>query len=155
MLRILFLAVMATVLPIANARGQDGSLDLRAKLASLSPSRIKLEFTLRNSGSVPLEFFASDLPWGTRHSLMLVPVTNDPEARRIEEVLYIDDPKPGQVTIKPGEQSSGTVDLLRRLPSLPKFLKTREVIMFWSFQPTQLNGRQMRRTSGAVVLPKL
>src|SRR5258707_4925965 len=104
MLRKLLLAVMATVLPIANAAGQDGSFDLRAKLAALSPSRITLEFTLRNSGSVPLEFFAADLPWGTRHSLMLVPVTNDSEAHRIAEALYVDDPKPGQVTVKAGEQ---------------------------------------------------
>ena len=155
MLRELLLAVMATALPIANAGGQDGSLDVGAKLAVLSASRIALEFTLRNSGSVPFEFFAADLPWGTRHSLMAVPVTNDAEARRIAEALYVDDPKPGQMTIKAGEQLSGSVDLSRRFPSLAEALKTREVIVFWSFQPTQVNGTQVHRTSGAVVLPKL
>ncbi len=155
MLRKLLLAVMATVLPIANAAGEEGSLDVQARLAALAATRIALEFTLRNSGSVPLEFFASDLPWGIQLSLMLVPVTNDPEARRIAEALYVDDPRQGQVTIKAGEQLSGTVDLLHRFPSLPKFLKTREVIVFWSFQPRQVNRTQMHRTSGAVVLPKL
>ncbi len=155
MLRKLLLVVMATVLPIANAAGQEGSLDVQAKLTALSPTRITLEFTLRNSGSVPLEFFASELPWGIQLSLMLVPVTNDSEARRIAEALYVDDPRVGQVTIKAGEQLSGTVDLLHRFPTLPKFLKTREVIVFWSFQLRQVGGTQMPRTSGAVVLPKL
>jgi hypothetical protein len=155
MLRKLLLAVMATVLPIANAAGEEGSLDVQARLAALSASRIALEFTLRNSGSVPLEFFASELPWGIQLSLMLVPVTNDSGARRIAEALYVDDPRVGQVTIKAGEQLSGTVDLLHRFPTLPNFLKTREVIVFWSFQPTQVNRTQMHRTSGAVVLPKL
>ncbi len=149
------LAVMAMALSVANAAGQDGSLDVQAKPAVLSPSRIALEFTLRNSGTVPLDFFASDLPWGIQHSFMLVPVTNDPEARRIAEALYVDDPRQGQVTIRPGDQLSGIVDLSRRFPSLAELLKTREVIVFWSFQPTQVNGTQMHRTSGTVVLPKL
>jgi hypothetical protein len=155
MVRKLLSAVMAMALSTANAANQDGSLDVQAWLAALSPTRITLEFTLRNSGAVPLEFYASDLPWGIQHSLMLVPVTNNPEARRIAEALYVDDPRVGQVTIKAGEQLSGTVDLLHRFPSLPKFLKIREVILFWSFQPTLVNGSQMHRTSGAVVLPKL
>ena len=87
-------------------------------------------------------------------ALMLVAVTNSSEASRIAEALYVDDPRVGQVTIKAGEQLSGTVDLLHRFPSLPKVLKTREVVVFWSFVPKQTDGTRMPRTSGAVVLAK-
>jgi hypothetical protein len=154
MLRKLLPVVVAMLLSIANAAGQDGALDVRAKVAVLSPSRIALELTLRNPGLVPLDLFAADVPWGTRQSLMLVPVTNDRETRRIDEALYIDDPKPGQVSVKAGGQLSGIVDLSRRFPTLLEVLKTREVIVFWSFQPTPVNGTPLDRTSGAVVLPK-
>ena len=118
MLRKLRLVVMAVVLSVVNASAQDGSLELRARVAALSPSRITLDFSLLNSASVPLDFFAADLPWATRRSLMLVPVTNDSEAQRIAEALYVDDPKPGQVTVKARDQLSGTVDLSRRPKSV-------------------------------------
>ena len=69
MFKTLLVAVIAAGLPIADGAGQERALDVQAREFVLSPRRIELELTLRNSAAVPLEFYASDLPWGVPHSL--------------------------------------------------------------------------------------
>jgi hypothetical protein len=155
MLKSLVVAALVLISGIQSATATEAPLELRTKLVEALHDKIALNVTVRNTQSIPVELNKADLPWGTRHALMLVAVTNDTEATRVDEALFIDDPGPGQVVLKPLGELSGSVDLLRRFPTLLGLLKTHEVIVFWSYRPQQTNGTQLQQISGAVILKKL
>jgi hypothetical protein len=155
MLKPLLIVAFVFVSAVPNAIAMDTSFELRTELVESPHGLLVLHVTLRNMQSTSVELYKGDLPWGTRHALMLVAVTNDTEAKRIDEALYIDDPGPGQVVLKPRGELSGAIDLIRRFPTLPEVLKAHEVIVFWSYRPQQTNGTAVQRISGAVVLKKV
>ncbi len=155
MLKSLVTAALVLISGIQCATATETALELRTKLVESLHGKIALDLTVRNAQSIPVELNKADLPWGTRHALMLVAVTNDTEAKRLDEALFIDDPGPGQVVLKPLGELTGSVDLLRRFPTLLELLKTHEVIVFWSYRPQQTNGTELQQISGAVILKKL
>lgn len=117
--------------------------------------RPTLEIAISNSRATSIKLYSADLPWATRHSLLLVAMTNDSQQSRIDEALYVDDPGPGYTVIGPKDTKTGSIDLTRRFPDLSKVRRESEVIIFWSYQAKLVTGEQTRRVSGAVVLPKL
>jgi hypothetical protein len=143
------------------ARGADGvpaertnsTLELTVTVAKLTNTNCILEVSVRNTCPQPLLVFQNDLPWMSRHSLLILLVESGSQNRLIEEQLFIDDPKAGQVGIKPGEILKGRIDLARRFPKLPGVLETKDVFLFWSYQLKPVDEQPEQRIGGFLLLP--
>jgi hypothetical protein len=116
------------------------------------PEQMSLDISITNTGDQPITLYKADLPWGTRHSLILVPITSDQKQRRLEESLFVDDPGPGTVTIQPSQRLSGRVELSKRFPELLTIVKKTDVIIFWSYQAELTSGTKTSRISGGRLL---
>jgi hypothetical protein len=140
---------------VVAADVQPVPIEVQATLSgSMSKSGI-VEFKLKNTGYQPISLYASDLPWGVRTSIMLVPVLLGADQAPLEPALYIDDPGPAVVIIAPAATLHGSVELVSRFPRLPAVLKERGVMLFWSYRVNLIDGRATVRQSGAVELPAL
>jgi hypothetical protein len=129
------------------------ALKLKLGVSELTDTNCIIEVSVLNTGSKPLTVFQNDLPWMSRHSLFVVVVQSGPEKRLIEEHLFIDDPKAGQVTIKPGESLNGHIEISRRFPTLLESLEEKDVFLFWSYELKCLGKPLGQRTGGFLLLP--
>lgn len=134
--------------------GEFSDLRLRVSPVHLPGNEWKLDIQLEYYGKEQVTIYRSNLPWGIRYSLLLVPIVLDPIKTRLEESQYIDDPGPEQLILNPGDKLSGTVKLLNRFPDLGKVAQERDVIIFWSYQFRSIEGQVFQRLSGAVIIPK-
>ena len=68
-------------------------------VAQCSPASVLLSMSLTNGSKKYMEFYKSDLPWGTKSSIVLVLVSNSPDPEMIKPALYIDDPGPDLLSV--------------------------------------------------------
>lgn len=130
------------------------SIAVRAAVETGAPEPLSLKVSIANAGDQSINLFRADLPWGTRHALLLIPITLDQTAKRLDESLYVDDPSPGTITLSPSQESSGHIDLRRRFPGLSATLERTDIILFWSYQCELLDGTKTNRVSGAIVISR-
>jgi hypothetical protein len=128
------------------------ALSVTAAVGLTAQTQTVLTFKMINQSGRPLTFDTSSLPWGVRYSVLLVAVTNDANVERIAESLPIQDPAPSDSILAPKGEWSGIVNLVSRFPELPRYLKSRDIIVFWSYQPTLTDGTSLSRASGSVLL---
>lgn len=138
----------------ASASEMKVPINIEARLLVERPTQLAMQITVVNSGRRALRFYEADLPWATRHSMVLVAITNDRERTRLDEALTIDDPGPRRLTLEPGGKMSGTIDLVGRFPKLLRTLQERPVILFWTYQTKTLDDENTTRASDALVIPR-
>jgi hypothetical protein len=131
------------------------SITVHATVETGQSDDLNLKLSITNVSNRSITLFKSDLPWATRHALLVVPVTADQKASRLEEALYVDDPGPGSTTLAPSQELSGRVQLKRRFPGLSAALEHTDVILFWSYQTELSNKEKTNRVSGAVLIPQV
>jgi hypothetical protein len=140
--------------PALEAAEVQPVIAIEAKISPALDRGRDLEISITNPGNQAITMFKANLPWSTRHSLLLVAVTADRSARRLNEALYVDDPSPGAVTVPPSQVLSGHIDLDQRFPELNEARKHSEIILFWSYETELLNNVRTNRVSGTVVIPQ-
>ena len=113
-----------------------------------------LKFEMRNLAKSPLEMYESNLPWGIQISTRLYAFELDAEQTQLEEALYIDDPGPNEIVLKPGAVLHGNIFLEWRFPSLLEVTKTHDVIVFWTYLPRSVNQVRGERFGGWVMVPR-
>lgn len=133
------LAEPATGLTVAVSTVTDkaGNTDLRVRV--------------KNEGSNSLELFRAGLPWGNSRSMYTQPIKNrTPLTPRVA----IDDPVAGTITLNPGDELQGEINLLERFPTLRTDLQTGPLDLLWTYQATQTNGKVADRFGGWILLPQ-
>src|SRR5262249_35617243 len=113
-----------------------------------------IEFSLTNTGSSSLDMYKSDLPWGIRSSTLLIAVQLNAERSSVPEALYIDDPGPTTVTLRPGQTFTGQINLVDRFPQFLKALTETDVVVFWTYVPTRIDGTDGARFGGFIHIPR-
>jgi hypothetical protein len=116
--------------------------------------KIQLDISLTNRTGQPITIYEHSLPWVGYYSLMLVAVSADSPGTVLEKQRPIDDPGPNLATLEAGETRSGTIDLPRRFPGLVDALKQRDVVAFWSYACTPVEGAPLPRSAGGLVLSR-
>lgn len=142
--------------PVAIASDKaENSADLKV-VASLAASKKlpTLQFKVSNTTTNTIQFYSADLPWASRHSIILLLVENDASHTIVREELPVDDPVTGTQKIAPGDVLEGNVILPKRFPELRKVLTQREVILFWSYRLKPLSGPALARCGGWLLIPK-
>ena len=127
---------------------------LNAEVRNSNDGKSQLAFDLEYVGDKPARIFESNLPWGIRHSLLLVAVCLDGKRSSIAELEYIDDPTPSVVSLQPGQKARGSIDLSDRFPKLGECLAKRDAIIFWSYQFVPVDGAPSTRINGGVQISK-
>lgn len=127
---------------------------MQAKLAVEGDrSGAKLNLSLTNESGEALTVYRHALPWVGSSSILLIAAQTDRPGTLLEKTLPVDDPGPEQVTIAPGVTVSGTIALPQRFPGFEEALRSRDVVVFWSYQCVTVAGQTLPRTSGAVLFP--
>jgi hypothetical protein len=110
-------------------------------------------FTITSNSNKEITIHKHNLPWGSRLSLTLVAVELNTNTY-LKQKLYIDDPSPTKLTIKPGESISGKISLNKRFYDLDKVLKNKDIIIFWSYQLFNAGTSGNERIGGWFVITK-
>jgi hypothetical protein len=134
----------------AGAERHDVKLSVRAATAPKPVLDIDFEYV----GKTSIRIYKSDLPWGIRRSVVLVAMCLNGAQTLIPELEYIDDPTPDIVTIEPGQQFHGTINLEERFTTLDGCLKANDALVFWSYQLSPIEAAPIARVSGGIVVPK-
>jgi hypothetical protein len=113
-----------------------------------------LKLTLANASDEPVTVYRHSLPWVGSSSILLVAVQTDRLGTVLAKNTPVDDPGPEQVTIAPGETMSGTISMADQFPDFANAIKSRDVIAFWSYECTPVQGVPLARVSGAVLFPR-
>lgn len=129
-------------------------MERQAKLSVEAESPHRLKLTLTNASDAPLVLYRHSLPWVGNSSILLLAVKADRLGTVLEKKLPVDDPGPEQVTIAPGATMSGTISLSDRFPDFDNAIRDRDVIAFWSYECTPVQGPPLPRVSGAVLFPR-
>jgi len=83
--------------------------------------------------------------------MIVTGVTSD--GRCLERVFPIDDPSPEQISLKPNESVSGSVNLEKYFKDFRTALKNGDLHIFWAYQvPAQLGNRHW--SGGWVLIPQ-
>lgn len=109
---------------------------------------LSLRVTIRSRTPAPIKLYKSQLPWGSRYSMVLVAVT--PEGKYLEKELFVDDPSTEEISIEPKGSLSGSIDLQRIFKGLNTALQKSDVHLFWAYDaPKEL---RVEKWSGGWIL---
>lgn len=111
---------------------------------------IEMKLKLRDAVSL----YKAALPWGSRYSMIIIAAKLNASAEQLEQRLFIDDPGPTIITIKPGELLSGKISLRKRFPSIYDAAKKNDLIIFWSYGLKDINNASLGRVGGWLILPQ-
>jgi len=129
-------------------RGKQVTMEVRVTSAGT------LDVRLTNETSKPITVPKHLLPWSSAYSALIVAVKTDAVGTVLDRSRPVDDPLVGTETIQPNQTLTGQIDLSRRFPGLSDALRERDVIVFWSHQFQIVDGDQLPRIGGWVLLPK-
>jgi hypothetical protein len=101
-------------------------------------------------GKEEIEVPRVSLPWEGRYSLLLIAATTDGEI--LEPALPVEDGDYQTAKLSPGLVLSGCIHLEDRFPSLRSELKSRDVLIFWSYQLRPLRREALGRLGGWLLL---
>lgn len=108
----------------------------------------KLRIRLTNASSKNVTAYSSKLPWGTRNSMIVAAVKLTGTNEALGNTPVIDDPPPGEVTLKPGETLAGEIDLAARFYQSWQGARGKPVLIFWSYQLQTVDGHVSNRVNG-------
>jgi hypothetical protein len=114
-----------------------------------------INLKLSNTSGSNLELFTDSLPWVGLYSMVLVVANSSPVLDPVPHPFFLVNAIWGFTTINPGESLEGEIRLAWRFPDLVEMLKTRDMILFWAYQPTTANQTRGKWVGGWLLLPKL
>ena len=142
------LGALGAHLAVAEGPTSNGPLEIRVTSAGgASPS---LDVQLVWHGKEAIEIPRASLPWEDRYSLLLIAATTDGEI--LEPALPVEDGGYQTAKLSPRVVLSGRIDLDDRFPSLRSELKSRDVLIFWSYQLRPLRREALERLGGWLLL---
>jgi hypothetical protein len=147
--------IFAVTLGGSKAMATENQNWVSVRLSAEKGESWRLHVSLTNTSGQVVEVFRSDLPWESRHSMILVLVEVHAGNITVPEIHPTDSPIVGEQTIGPGEILEGQILLEDRFPDLAKVLAHSDVIAFWSYQLKAIKGPGLPRTGGWVFIPKL
>lgn len=134
-------------LQVTHAANGSPSPTLKVTVTSKATDPLILETRLTLHSDRAVRVGRSLLPWESARSLVLL-AAELPAGWEIPSApRFIEDPGPAETTLEPGRTVSGTVDLRKRFPELPKRLNESDVIVFWTYQLTGMIGDKASWTS--------
>jgi len=158
---LLFSMILFLCLDIDTAMAKENEIqEYKANDYTLSIGYEKLEndcnliISIKSKLQDSLSIYQSDLPWGSRYSMIIIVAKLDASGTVLDQSLYIDDPSPNVVTMKYGESLTGKISLKTRFHDILTVLKTKQVIIFWSYQLKSLNNKSTERLGGWLIIPK-
>jgi|ERR1044072_1052562 hypothetical protein len=131
----------------------EASVDIDVK--ELTSPDNRLQITLTNRSSEPVETYEHALPWVGQYSILLIAAKTDAAGTILQKNLPVDDPGPATTTIQPGGTLTGEILLANRFPEFLQALKERDIVVFWSYQFQRVDGVPTQRVGGSVTFSKL
>ena len=129
------------------ASGAEQSIPLQLTVTQIG-QQARLKVSVTNESKHYLTLYKSELPWGNRYSMIVVPVSLAGNNEVVSSVGLIDDPAPGTTVIHSGETISGEVDLARRFPEQWPEVSGKPLLVFWSYQFATSDERKSKRLAG-------
>jgi hypothetical protein len=131
----------------ASSGGNEATVpDIRVELSNQKP--LWLRVTIHSRADAPITFFKWRLPWGNRHSMILVAVT--PDGKCLQQFYPIDDPGFEKISLDPGASVSGDINLRNFFTDLDSAVNKSDVHLFWAYEaPEELT---IARRSGGWIL---
>jgi hypothetical protein len=122
------------------------TLVLALHLEHRSETNLVLHARLTNVSTNVLAIPLGYLPWD-RYAMSVVLVETDPTSIPIKQQRVIADPPPGEPhRIEGGQTIEGEIDLNSRYPELYGKLKKGDMLLFWSYKPSE--EHPMERVGG-------
>ena len=144
-------ALVVILLLVAGASG-DTPDALRMTVSLAEPLMLNVKLTWQ--GEAPLVVNSAWLPWGRFYGMLVVATNSAPLSRPLESPPRIDDPMGKQLTIQPGESLEGRISLKERFPSIEVAASRHDLVVFWSYELRSVDGRQLPRLGGWLLIPK-
>jgi hypothetical protein len=136
----------ALILTAVNAYGQTVRVEPIAM--QVDKGRHYLKMAVWNCSHADMVVQLADLPWG-KHKLGLVlypagKLASDP----LKENVPIEGAQDRQVEIREGGRAVGTIDLDAAFPSIGRYENQHNVLMFWAYDASLVEGGASRFVGG-------
>lgn len=129
---------------------QTSRMTMAVEIGRCDSRSVQLKLTVTNTGGKTIDASEARLPWGMQEAIRLVAITNDVDEQHLERAGYLIHRAPDAVTIPLGKSVSGSLDLTREFPDLNRTLKSREIIVFWSYQLETDDKVRLPRVNGSI-----
>ncbi|MFZ1744760.1 MAG: hypothetical protein WBO24_19445 [Nitrospirales bacterium] len=140
---------------VASNTNDKKTVKMNVVLEQPSEGKFFLNIALTNTAKVPLSFYQHDLPWEFRYSLQVLAVKAFLPEGILEESLPVVDPGGlKEVQLKPDETLHGKISLDKRFHALAQDAKKQDIIIFWTYQLELVDGSQLDRLGGWLLIPK-
>jgi hypothetical protein len=136
----------------SGVRGGGQSVPAAMVQVEVNPQKpLSLQVKLHSGAPTAVTLYRDRLPWGLRHSMILVAVT--PKGDYLENELPVDDPTTLRTSVEPEGTLTGEIDLRRRFRDLDSAIKKSDILLFWAYDaPPELHiGRW---SGGWILLPQ-
>jgi hypothetical protein len=141
----MFLLSFLMLLETQNLFADSSDLTIVGRFDPNIKGGVALRFIVKNVSAQPVEVPENYLPWGDGLSLDFYVIEEGKKPRLRETLPFIGQVPPTKVTIKPGEELSGLVDLATRFPDAEQLVK-RQSLIVWIW-----NGSRLARFEGVNV----
>lgn len=138
-----------TVLP---SRIVDENAPASIGIEQKQPGSTIVRVRLLNASREPLRIYEDFLPWRKRYSIAVFAVPTQSGARFLQAVYPVDDFGSGKITLAPGREYTGEIDLAERFPDLKRVLSTDDVFAFWTYELKTVDRKSLGRQFGGLLL---
>lgn len=151
--------VFSTLLGTVAAE-EPAELTMRVTPTVSQNGEVSLRFKLRYEGKQSFEADRGSIP--SSKSLRIVSLGADrfPDydnastiCRSLKEVITIDDPSPGYVEVKPGQEFVEDVPLSNKVEGVKDVLGRCELVVTWSYKMYTQDKVRFPRMAGSIVIP--
>ena len=112
----------------------DGKLEVYAKLQTTASGNSEVLFSIKNRSKEAIKLTDGELPWSDSFNTVILAVNTS--GRVLKERNRFRDPIVQEiVTLKPGGELSGKVDLNGRFPNFEEERRKNRLIIFWTYSP--------------------
>lgn len=130
------LVIPTLIAAVCSISGQGKSQQDGVEVTLSTQKPLTLHVTVHSHAQSRVTLSAYALPWGTRNSMMLLPVDSDRQC--FDNTSFVpDDSGFEKVSIDANGSASGEVDLRTVLPSLEEELKKSNIHLFWAYKAPQ------------------
>ncbi len=117
--------------------------------------QVELSIELKNISRKPLVLLRDELPWNSSSAMLFV--VTDLGGGPLRQISPLIQPNlERQVKIEPGSTLSGATVLDDSIPSLSANLQKRELIVFWTYKPSEVHRsiKKIERVGGHFLLTR-
>jgi hypothetical protein len=103
--------------------------------ARAAQTGVLVHFALKNVGDSPLQILRSDLPWDPHSTGLVVYWGRGGLGHSLDRWYTVQDTPGVEVTVLPGAEISGDMDLSLYFPDLKKIHDFSDLVIFWVYRP--------------------